>query len=69
MEEVESAIERLGEHGGVLGTPVAGRGGRVWRRLSLPRVRYYVYFKVYEETRTIEVLALWHESRGCPPPR
>lgn len=46
MEEVESAIERLGEHGGVLGTPVAGRGGRVWRRLSLPRVRYYVYFKV-----------------------
>ncbi len=68
-EEVESAIRRLEQYGPRLGKSVERRGGRVWRRMELSRVRYYLYFKVYEETRTVEVLALWHMSRGLQPPR
>lgn len=35
------------------------------RRLFLGRIRYFVY---YRSTRdTLEVLAVWHESRGSAP--
>ena len=35
------------------------------RRLHLSRVRYYLYYR--EAGNAIEVLALWHESRGSEP--
>ena len=37
------------------------------RRLHLSRIRYYLYYRVLDED-TVEVLALWHTSRGEGPP-
>jgi plasmid stabilization system protein ParE len=37
------------------------------RRLHLFRVRYHLYYRVKEED-SVEVLALWHTSRGEGPP-
>jgi plasmid stabilization system protein ParE len=36
------------------------------RRLHLYRIRYYLYYRVIDDT--VEVLALWHTSRGHGPP-
>ena len=38
------------------------------RRLHLARVRYYVYYWLLTDPERIEILALWHESRGSEPP-
>lgn len=38
------------------------------RRLQLARVRYYLYYRVIAESKRIQILALWHASRGAPPP-
>jgi plasmid stabilization system protein ParE len=37
------------------------------RRLLVTRIRYHVYYAVDRETRTVEILALWHTGRGTPP--
>lgn len=37
------------------------------RRIYLGRVRRHLYYVVSEETETVEVLALWHSSRGQGP--
>ena len=35
------------------------------RRVTLSRIRYYVYYRVADDA--LQVLALWHTSRGQPP--
>ena len=35
------------------------------RRITLTRIRYYLYYRVTSET--LQVLALWHASRGSGP--
>ncbi|MBM4382994.1 MAG: type II toxin-antitoxin system RelE/ParE family toxin [Deltaproteobacteria bacterium] len=37
------------------------------RRVLLPRAGYFVYYRVDEARRRIEVLAIWHTSRGPGP--
>jgi plasmid stabilization system protein ParE len=66
-EDVESALRRLERLGPVLGAKSMRGGHREWRRMTLPRIRYYLYFEVVEPSRTIEVMALWHISRGQHP--
>lgn len=36
------------------------------RRVTLSRIRYYVYYRVTDDA--IQVLAFWHTSRGSQPP-
>lgn len=36
------------------------------RRVTLTRVRYYLYYRVTEDA--IQVLAFWHTARGSEPP-
>lgn len=36
------------------------------RRVTLSRIRYYVYYRATDEA--LEVLAFWHSSRGRQPP-
>ncbi|HEX4497231.1 MAG TPA: type II toxin-antitoxin system RelE/ParE family toxin [Thermoanaerobaculia bacterium] len=36
------------------------------RRLHLSRIRYYLYYRIVAQD-TVEVLALWHTSRGEGP--
>ena len=39
------------------------------RRVHLTRIRYDLYYRVIEEPQpSIEILALWHSSRGGQPP-
>ena len=51
-----------------------GAGGRATnarlngvRRVYLSRVRYHLYYRVDRTDEVVEVLALWHASRGDPP--
>ena len=37
------------------------------RRIHLPRVHYYLYYRVISDPMTVEVLALWHTKRGTSP--
>jgi plasmid stabilization system protein ParE len=37
------------------------------RRVLLARVRYHLYYRVVESSRQVQVLALWHASRGSGP--
>jgi plasmid stabilization system protein ParE len=37
------------------------------RRVLLGRIRYHLYYSVSHETKTVEILALWHTSRGSTP--
>lgn len=37
------------------------------RRIHLARIRYYLYYRVRSSPAAIEVLALWHSSRGSGP--
>jgi plasmid stabilization system protein ParE len=37
------------------------------RRIHLPRVHYHLYYRVTSESKTVEILALWHTKRGGSP--
>jgi plasmid stabilization system protein ParE len=37
------------------------------RRIHLPRVHYHLYYRVTSESKTVEILALWHTKRGSSP--
>jgi plasmid stabilization system protein ParE len=38
------------------------------RRLHLARISYDLYYRVAEEPLRLQILALWHASRGTQPP-
>ncbi len=38
------------------------------RRVHLARVHYHLYYRINSEPPSVEVLALWHTSRGEAPP-
>jgi len=37
------------------------------RRILLGRIRYHLYYLSSEDSETVDVLALWHTSRGSAP--
>lgn len=37
------------------------------RRMLLPRTRYYLYYAIDADNESIEILTLWHTSRGSEP--
>jgi len=63
VEDIESAFQLLAELPGA-GETVASRALPKARRLS--RIRYFLYYTLHADG-TIEILALWHTSRGKPP--
>jgi plasmid stabilization system protein ParE len=48
-----------------LGAPAPNVRAKDLRRLHLARIRYYLYYRI--RGRRIEVVALWHTSRGSGP--
>jgi plasmid stabilization system protein ParE len=48
-----------------MGTAVVQAKSPGVRRFHLDRIRYYVYFRVSQNR--LEVLAVWHSSRGSNP--
>lgn len=65
LEDLDAAFALIEEfpHAGEL---VHHRSIRELRRVQLSRVHYHLYYTVTEE-RVIEILALWHTSRGKKP--
>ena len=66
VEDLESSFALIEEF------PHAGEGvphRRIanLRRLLLSRVDYHLYYVVSLEERVVELLALWHTSRGTKP--
>ena len=66
VTELERALQLIAVHPGI------GAGAtNVWlagvRRIHLARVRYHLYYRVTDGSEAIEVLALWHTSRGSAP--
>ena len=63
-EDLESALAMLLLEPGV-GTKVETPSIEVVRRPYLPRVRYFMYYRV--RGNDLEVIAFWHASRGEGP--
>jgi plasmid stabilization system protein ParE len=64
-EELAAAVEMLGA--GPLLTRVLGEiGGKMVRKVRLPRTRYALYFTGGDDLVTVH--ARWHDSRGGGPP-
>jgi plasmid stabilization system protein ParE len=62
--DIGQALELLALQPGV-GTPCVGADLQGVRRLFLGRIRYFVYYRATADT--LQVLALWHASRGDEP--
>ena len=65
-EDLDSAFDLIEEF------PYAGEAVphprlRTLRRVLLSRVRYHLYYSVTASEEVVEVLALWHTSRGSKP--
>jgi plasmid stabilization system protein ParE len=65
-EELRRAFALIAQH------PLAGARARNAklagvRRVHLSRIHYYLYYRVRSSPETVEVLALWHTSRGSDP--
>jgi plasmid stabilization system protein ParE len=65
-EELDRALQLLSSQ------PLVGAEARnvkltSVRRIHLPRVHYHLYYRMVATPPTVEVLALWHTSRGTTP--
>jgi plasmid stabilization system protein ParE len=63
-EELGEAFSVLGAEPGI-GAPVLNVQAEGVRRLHLARIHYYLYYRV--RRGQVDVLALWHTSRGAGP--
>ena len=63
-EDLAKAFLLLSAEPGV-GAPVLNTRAEGVRRLHLARIRYHVYYRI--RGGHVEVLALWHTSRGSRP--
>jgi len=65
-EEIERAFELVSSQPQI-GTKAGNVRLAGVRRIHLSRIRYHLYYRVRESPRVVEVLALWHTSRGSGP--
>ena len=63
-EELAEAFSLLSAEPGI-GAPALNVRARGVRRVHLARIHYYLYYRV--RGSRVEVLALWHTSRGAGP--
>jgi len=61
---LDKAFEQITRHGGIGGRALNTRTPGV-RRIHLSKVNYYLYYRLSGEV--VEVLDLWHTSRGSDP--
>ena len=62
--DIGEALALLAQQPGI-GTAYEGSRTNGVRRLLVGRIRYFVYYHATSDT--LEVLAVWHESRGKQP--
>jgi plasmid stabilization system protein ParE len=65
-EEIERTFDLIRALPSV-GEPVAHPKLKGVRRVLLGRIQYYLYYQAFPATEIVEVLALWHTSRGKGP--
>lgn len=66
-EELEQALQLVASQPEIGAMARSTRLAGV-RRVLLSRVRYHLYYRVFEAPpRSIEILGLWHASRGDKP--
>lgn len=65
VEDFERALQLIASHPGI-GARARNVNLKGVRRVHLARVHYHLYYRVTSEP-VIEVLALWHTSRGTSP--
>jgi len=63
--DIGDALNLLALQPGI-GSAYKGARTKGVRRLLVGRIRYFVYYRVTPDT--VEVLAVWHVSRGEQPP-
>ena len=63
-EELAEAFSLLSVEPGI-GAPVSNVGAQGVRRLHLARIRYFLYYRT--RSGEVQVLAIWHTSRGTGP--
>jgi plasmid stabilization system protein ParE len=63
-EEMERAFDLLALQPNI-GVRIAGTRFTGVRRIHLNRIHYYLYYRPTAEV--VEILALWHTSRGSDP--
>jgi plasmid stabilization system protein ParE len=63
-EDLQAALALLVEQPG-LGAPVLQASSRGVQRFHMDRIRYWVYYRV--RGSRLEVLSVWHSSRGSAP--
>ena len=66
LEDLEAAFALIEEFPRA-GELVHHRSIHDLRRVQLSRVQYHLYYAVADDERVIEILALWHTSRGKKP--
>jgi plasmid stabilization system protein ParE len=64
-EELDRILGFLAVQPG-MGAPARATKLHGVRRVTLSRIRYYVYYRATDEA--LEVVAFWHTSRGVMPP-
>jgi len=66
-EELKRAFQLIAAHPRI-GARALNVKLRDVRRVHLARVHYHLYYRLVGDPPSIEVLALWHTSRGDAPP-
>lgn len=64
-EDIDGLFALLEERPELIGRPVESVPDV--RRVFLRRVRYFVYFEIVDDGDRVEILAIWHGSRGSGP--
>jgi plasmid stabilization system protein ParE len=64
-DDLSDLVSRLEERPALVGRPLLQQPDV--RRVFLRRIRYYVYFRVADDGATVDILAVWHGSRGDKP--
>jgi plasmid stabilization system protein ParE len=65
VSDLESALKLIASHP-YIGARAKNAQLEDVRRVLLARIHYHIYYRVTSEP-SIEVLALWHTSRGADP--
>ena len=67
LEEFEAALKVISRQPRI-GAKASNAKLSGVRRLYLARIRYVLYYQIRAKPQRVEVLALWHASRGRSPP-
>jgi plasmid stabilization system protein ParE len=65
-EDLVRALGIIARQPGI-GSPAASQRLKGVRRVLLPRVGYFLFYRVARRRNELQVLAFWHAQRGASP--